>query len=156
MSLEKIKLPKSKVFLKLCSYCAYQERCLSEVELFLEKFEISTYDKDEMISDLVAQKFLDQIRYAKSVARGKFYSKSWGRLKIRFYLKGKKIEDFQINKALAEINSSDYLDRCTKLVQKQKEKLAPKELDTFTMNQKIISSLLQKGYEYAIINEVLI
>jgi regulatory protein len=155
MQKEKKEISKSKLFIKLGSYCAYQERCLFEVNAFIDKYEISQKEREELIGDLVAQKYLDDLRYAKSVARGKFNFKHWGKAKIKFYLINKGIEESYIRKALLEIKKVDYTATCAKLVESKRAKLASKELDEFTEKQTIIASLMQKGFEYDVIKDVL-
>jgi regulatory protein len=153
MHQEKKQLSKNKLFLKLCSYCAYQERCFSEIELLINKYEISEEDKNELLGDLIAQKFIDELRYAKSVARGKFNFKAWGKIKIRFHLRGKGISDSHIQKAFLEIDKKAYLDKCEMLIAKKKSDLAHKELDEFTLKQKLIAYMSQKGFEFDVIRE---
>ena len=148
-------LSKSQLLVKLASYCAYQERCLFDIYRQLEKYETIPSLREELIDQLIKEKYINELRFAKSVARGKFNFRNWGRNKIRQYLQIRHIDKADIEKALNEIPYSKYLATCQKLVDRKKETLESKNLDLFTRDQKVIASLSQKGYEYEVIKETL-
>ena len=63
---------------------------------------------ESVIADLISDNFLNEERFAKVYAGGKFRIKHWGRIKIVQELKSKKISEYSIKKALAsEINEED-------------------------------------------------
>jgi regulatory protein len=152
MEQTKKKGSKNQLFVKLANYCAYQERCVKDLELQLQKYELSDNQKSEIIGDLVAQKYIDELRYAKSIARGKFNFKSWGKIKISIYLRQKGIDQIYIKKALDEISVADYDQKCLKLVEKELDRLSAKNLDNYVLKQKLIQAILRKGFDYEVIN----
>ena len=62
--------------LKLESWCAYQDRCSSEVILKLKSFELSSDQEQKLIDYLTLNRFLDDQRYADSIVSGKFSNNS--------------------------------------------------------------------------------
>ena len=58
-------------------YCAYQERSKQEVVNKLHEWEVSSQELDEIIQQLEETKFLNQERFAKAYAQGKFRMKNW-------------------------------------------------------------------------------
>lgn len=140
---------------KLAKYCAYQDRCHQEVERKLSEFNLISEARDEIIIYLIQNKFLNEERFAKSFARGKFNQKKWGRNKIIFELKKRKISQNLISVALQEIDLEDYTTALQKLATKKKNSLKS-EKDSFKKQQKIKNYLLQKGYEYNLIEETLL
>ena len=144
-----------KLLLKLASFCAYQERCLFDIEKKLNDYELGEHDKETIIEYLQKEKYLDEARYAKSVVRGKFNHKHWGRNKIRAYLFSKTIGEHEVRSALKEIKEQDYFLTCLKLVESKKNKLSVKELPEFEERQKIVASISQKGYEFDVIDKAL-
>jgi len=144
-----------KLLVKLASFCAYQERCFLDIERKLDDYELSENDRQELIDYLIKEKYIDESRYAKSVARGKFNFRHWGRNKIRAYLFSKRIDQNDVSKALREIKEQDYFMTCLRLVESKKEKLRNKELSEFDEKQKVIASLSQKGYEFDVINKAI-
>ena len=138
---------------KLAAYCAYQDRCFQEVERKLDTFHLIPEARDEILLYLMKENFVNEERFAKSYARGKFYQKNWGRIKIILELKKRKITERLINTAMLEINDNDYYKTAEKLIESKFNGL--NERDSYKRNQKVIRYMLQKGYEYELVREIL-
>lgn len=138
---------------KLAKYCAYQDRCQWEVENKLSEFTLIPEARDEIIIFLIQHKFLNEERFAKSFARGKFYQKNWGKNKIKMELKKRKIPAKLIDMSLKEIKDEDYIQTLQKLFEKKSATLE-KERESMKKRAKITSYLVQKGYEYDLILEL--
>jgi regulatory protein len=67
------------IYNKLRHYCAYQERCHEEVRTKLLSLKIYGSDLEEIINKLIEDDFLNEERFAKAYAGGKFRIKKWGR-----------------------------------------------------------------------------
>lgn len=138
---------------KLASYCAYQDRCQWEVENKLREFNLIPEARDQILIYLIQNKFLNEERFAKSFARGKFYQKNWGKNKIKMELKKRWIPSNLIEIGLKEIDSNDYFETAEKLYQKKVESLQS-ERESFKKKAKIRNYLLQKGFESEIIADL--
>ncbi len=142
----------NEIFEKLAHYCAYQDRCHYEVEKKLDEFHLIPEARDHILIELIQQNFLNEERFSESFVRGKFNQKKWGKQKIRIELKKRKIPQKLIDKSLNQINETDYLSTLTYLFhKKQREFKTPL---TFENKYKITRFLLQKGYEYDLIQQV--
>ncbi len=97
---------------KLQRYCAYQDRCHSEVRSKLLDLGIYGDELEEIIAELITDNFLNEERFARSYARGKFNIKKWGRHRIKQELKRRQITDYCLRKAMEEIEETDYLNTC--------------------------------------------
>ena len=128
---------------KACSYCVYQERTHAEVRKRLSEWKVFGDEAEEIISWLIIENFLNEERFAKAFAGGKFRLKNWGKRKITFELKGRKISAYCIKEALNEIKDDEYESTIIKLI-KKKEKEYGKEKTT---HQKIYNYLIGKGSE---------
>lgn len=135
---------------KLAKYCAYQDRCHWEVENKLNEFYLIPEARDEIITYLIQNNFLNEERFAKSFVRGKFNQKNWGRIKIKSELKKKRIPPNLIQIALEEIDEETYFSTLEELYQKKKDSLKS-ERESFKKKAKIINYLLQKGFERELI-----
>jgi regulatory protein len=140
-------LPKAK------HYCAYQERCHSEVKEKLFGFGLNRIDAEQIISKLIEENYLNEERFAILYAGGHFRTKHWGRVKIKYALKKKMVSEFCINKALASINSSDYIKTLNKLAE-QKLKTLKGEKNIFTRKKKLRDHLLLQGFESDLVKEI--
>lgn len=139
--------------LKAADYCAYQERSQQEVRDKLYSYGLHYNDVEEVLSELITENFINEERFAKAYAGGKFRMKKWGRLKILQGLKQHRISEYCIKKGLQEIPEGDYLDTIETLISKKRSTLDI--TDEFAANQKIASYLYQKGFETNLIWEVL-
>ena len=138
---------------KMEHYCAYQDRCHYDVEKKLREFFLIPEARDEILLGLMQEKFLDEERFAKSFVRGRFRIKHWGRKKIVVELKKRNISEYLIKKGLEEIDASEYLTTIETLLEK-KQKLIKAKND-FEFRNKLISYMLNKGFEYELVSEVL-
>ena len=80
-------------FSKLLKYCSYQERCHEEVRAKLISLKVYGNDLDNIITRLIEHNFLNEERFAKTYAGSKFRQMQWGKTKITYQLKFKKISD---------------------------------------------------------------
>ena len=130
---------------KMKKYCAYQERCQSEVRQKLYGFGLNNDEIENALCSLIEQNFINEERFAKTFARGKFRQKKWGKVKIKQHLKQKQISDYCIKTALEEIDTEDYL-ATLDLVLSKKEELLNEE-NNFINKQKIAKHAINKGFE---------
>jgi regulatory protein len=131
---------------KLRHYCGYQERCHQEVRDKLYSFGLRKPDVETAVATLIEEDHLNEERYAIQFAGGHFRLKSWGKIKIRYELRQKKISEYCISKALAAIDETEYTRTLIDQTNRKWETLA-KEPDPFTRRRKVHDYLIQKGYE---------
>lgn len=141
-------LPKAK------NYCAYQERCHSEVKDKLFSFGLNKTEVDEMLSTLIEENYLNEERFATMYVGGHFRIKNWGRVKIKYELKKKMVSPYCIKKALETIDDADYMKTLEKLAE-QKLKTLKSEKNHFIKKKKLQDHLLMKGYESDLIRTII-
>ena len=127
------------------NYCAYQERCHKEVEQKLYDLKMIPEAKEKIIIHLLQHNFLNEERFAKAFARGKFSIKKWGKLRIVNELKFRNISSYNINTALQEIKEVDYLN--TLKIIAEKKLILIKEPNHFKKTNKLSNYLISKGFE---------
>jgi regulatory protein len=135
----------------LQKYCAFQERCHREVRTKLLSLGIYGESLEEIISSLIEDDFLNELRFAKTYARGKFRMKAWGRIKIIQSLKLKGVTDYCIKEAMKEINPEDYKESLCIILEQQLEKYPG--LSSFEKKNKAFRYALSRGFEAGIIEE---
>jgi regulatory protein len=144
---------KEQALQKLRHYCSYQERSHSEVQQKLWDLGVRRNEHDEIISSLIEDNYLNEERFAIQFAGGKFRMKEWGRKKIRYALKEKKVSDYNIRKALSQIGEEDYAKTLEKLAAKKYDSLKGEQY--LVRKKKTIDYLVQKGFEQELVNAVL-
>lgn len=133
-------------------YCNYQERCHKEVRNKLYELGCKTAEVDLLMTELIEVDLLNEERYARAIARGKFRLKQWGRNKIVQQLKANSISAYCIKKALTEIDEDEYAATLQKLAERKWEDLrVEKRLPV--RKEKLFRYLLQKGFESERITE---
>ena len=140
-------LPKAK------QYCAWQERCHSEVAEKLYGFGLTKTEAAQIISTLIEENFLNEERFAILYAGGHFRTKHWGRVKIKYELKKKQVSPYCIKKALALIDEVAY-EKTLQQLAEQKLKTLKSEKNIFIKKRKLQDYLLVKGFEHDLVRQI--
>ena len=139
------------------NYCAYQERCHKDVTSKLKKMNMIPDAIDSIVVHLIQNNYLNEERFAKAFARGKFRIKKWGKNRIIRELKYRKISEYVIKIALKEIDLDDYFETLTQLAEKRIDQV--KETNLYKKKKKVADYLLYRGWEsnlvYEKINELI-
>lgn len=135
------------------NFCAYQERCHKEVAQKLYDLNMIPEARDQITLHLLQNNFLNEERFSKAFARGKFSIKNWGRIKIVNELKYRNISSYNIKSALKEIDDADYLKTLQKVA--KKKWVLIKEPNAFKKRSKLLNYLSSKGFESEFIYEVM-
>ncbi len=139
--------------IKLESFCAYQDRCIQEVNRKIQGWGLTEGERELLIEHLRSNAFLDEKRFTEAFVSGKFNIKKWGRIKIKTALKVKGIHSGMIDNVIQEMDEDQYLANLNKLLEK-KEAALQKD-DEYTKRVKITRFLLSKGYESNLIHNAL-
>lgn len=149
----KKQLTKEQALQKLKHYCAYQERCHSEVKEKLYSLGVWKKEHDELISTLIEENYLNEERYAIAFAGGKWRVKRWGRVKIKYELQQKQVSDYCIKKAMKQIEEDEYQRVLKELAD---EKYASLKADQYMIRyKKTLDYLTRRGFEPALIRQAL-
>src|SRR6185295_8257173 len=148
------KISPSEAFVKASQYCAFQERSHDEVRNKLYTYGLYKNDVEEIITRLITDGFLNEERFAKAFAGGKFRIKKWGRNKIAHELEFHKVTSRCIQKGLDEIDPTEYKKTLTRLL---KTKLAQlNESNVFRKRDKAARFVIGKGYEPELVWKLLL
>ena len=127
---------------KLCSKAEY---CRADVyRKALKDLEGDEEAAQKVLEALVAEKYVDDARYASAFAREKASLQGWGPVKIRFQLRGKGVPESVIAAALEEIEPEKADARLEKLLSAKARTL---EGDP-QFRLKLLKFALSRGYEY--------
>ncbi len=143
--MEKRKHTPEQALAKIQNFCAYQERSHKEVRNKLFEYGLWSNQVDDMISQLITDGFLNEERFAKAFAGGKFRMKKWGRLKIIRELEQRGLTQRCIQTGLNEIDQGDYQVALKQILTKKSEQLA--DTNDFEMRNKLARFAIGKGFE---------
>lgn len=129
---------------KLSNYCAYQERCASDVKDKLRKLKVEKEEYDAYIAKLKDENFLNEDRYTKYFVSA-HTKKKWGKAKMKSALSGKRIDPSLIKKYLDDMDEENYDEQIKIVAEKKWETIKAKSARD--KKTKMLRFLLSKGYE---------
>jgi len=138
-------LDKKQALAKAENFCVYQERSQKEVRYKLVEWGIRGDELEEILSELITNNFLNEERFAKQYASGKFNIKKWGRIKIKQGLKLKGVPDRILQKALYSLDDDDYMQVLENLAVKKAGTIA--ESNPLRRKTKLMNYLQGRGFE---------
>ena len=130
---------------KLENYCIYQDRCHKEIREKLYTMRMIPEAIEQITIHLIEEKYLNEERFARSFARGKFKTKKWGKTRIIRELRSREISKNVIDLALTEINEDDYIATFKALAEKRMTQLTS-ENDKYKKRKKLADYLQYRGW----------
>lgn len=138
--------------MRWAALCARSEQCEYDLRVKGVRAGLTRQQTDEIIDFLKKQRFLDDSRYARSLAADKVRFSGWGKNKIKVALAQKRISQSNIDAAISSIDKDDYLD-ALKRVGNQKAK----NLDINVMEEraKFYRQMVARGFESALVTKMI-
>ena len=130
---------------KLQQICSRQEKCKADVVDYLIRHGIPQQLHEPVIQSLTADKFIDEERYARAAVQDKFRLNRWGRIKIRYFLRSKRIPEKTIQNAMDLIDEDHY--RRILEQELKKKALSLKKDEAETRKAKLLHFAASRGFE---------
>ena len=143
--MKKVRIGKEQAIQRIRHYCAYQERAQQEVRDKLYELGMTMDEVEEIMSDLIAENFLNEERFAVQFAGGHFRIKGWGRVKIQHALQQKRVSSYNIKIGLKAIDEDAYLKTLQQLATKKWNSLKGER--GLSRMAKTYAFLHQRGFE---------
>lgn len=150
---KKKRLEPKEAKLRTADFCAYQERSQKQVREKLYDYGLHFDEVEEVLADLIVEGYLNEERFAKAYAGGKFRIKKWGKHKILQGLKQHKISEYCIKKGLGEIDAEDYYQTLKALLLRKVDTI--KASNDYDRRNKIARYAVGRGYETTLIWEII-
>ena len=136
---------KDKLLDRLRRQCSRREYCSADIlKKAGEALDGDREGAKEILDALVAEKYVDDLRYATAYAREKSMISGWGEAKIRYVLSGKGIPRETISLALEEIDEARAGQRLERLMAAKAKSLK----DDPQARLKLLRFGLGRGYQY--------
>lgn len=133
--------------------CAREEHCDYDIEQKLFSWGASPKQVAIVIEYLHEADFLNDERYARLYCVGKNRQLKWGKVKIAYQLRMKRVEEHAIAVGLDAIDEEEYRNGLLKLAQQKWELI--READRYVKEGKVCGFLQGKGYEMYEIRNVI-
>lgn len=130
---------------KIEAYCAAAEHCEMEARMRLRQWKCDSKNEDEIIDYLIAENFISDERYAKAFVHDKLLYQGWGRVKIAYMLRGKKIAFDIIQSAIQTIDDEEYSRILNRLISQRLPQNQLPAIDKSTLDS-LYRFLIQRGF----------
>jgi len=125
--------------------CSRSEKCTSEIQEKLKQWGLPAEDFDPVIEQLIAEKYLNDERFARAYVKDKFRFNHWGKQKIEYMLRAKKISQEILELAFEEIVEEDYSENLLKLIADKAQSIKAK--DKYDKRNKLMRFAMGRGFE---------
>jgi len=137
---------------KLQQICSKQEKCPADVIVLLKRWDIDNDFHKGILTQLKAEKYIDEYRYATAFVKDKIRFDHWGFIKIRFVLHQKGIDKGIVEKALKEVDRDEYRQMVSRELNKKRKSLKGTSREIWAKLARYGSS---RGYEMDIMHDFL-
>jgi len=135
---------------KAMQLCSRRECCSMEIFDKALSWGCKPEEISELIGFLVERKFLDDRRYTEAFVKDKLRFKKWGRVKIAYMLRAKRIDGNTIIDVFSRIDETEYNEILTNELQKKIRTLSG---NIFEKKGKLFRFATGRGFEAEIVNE---
>ena len=129
----------------LMALCAKAERSTDDARRLLRRWGVAEPDAEKVIGTLVAQRFIDDRRYAEAFVRDKMRFSNWGVFKIRSALNMRRIDRDIIAEVLDACSGEDSGRRLEETLRRKMRSIKAK--DSYDRKVKLMRYGLSLGYE---------
>ena len=146
-------ISKSEALALLTRYCSREEHCIADALEKLNIYKLPESVVEEVIGVLVKEKYIDELRYSLAYVHDKSKFNKWGRFKISYSLKQKRIPENILQEALESISD----DECRQVLHDElakKLRSLPKA-SNYELKGKLYRFAAGRGFENDIILEVI-
>lgn len=130
---------------KAMKLCSRQEKCVSEVESKLESWGAIPETIASVIEVLKKEGFLSEERFVRYYIRDKIRFGKWGRIKILYMLRSKKVDAEILKSAIEETDEEEYIAMIEEELKKKKKSVKAKS--NYEMKGKLFAFSQSRGYE---------
>ena len=138
---------------KLAALCSQSEHCTSEMKEKMTRWGIDEDAQQRVVEYLVANRYVDDRRYARSFVNDKLKYNKWGPRKIEQSLWMKHIDESIQREALDDVDNEEYISVLRPLLT-SKRKTTKAETD-YEMNQKLLRFAIGRGFTFEQVKEVI-
>lgn len=130
----------------LMRLCARGERSTGDAMRLMRTWGVPEGERQAVVDKLVAQRFIDNSRYAELYVREKSRLSGWGARKIAMQLRAKGVDKETIAEALTTIDNEEQGSR---LAEKLRRKMrSTKAQSDYELRGKLLRYALGLGYDY--------
>ncbi|MCF8346737.1 MAG: RecX family transcriptional regulator [Bacteroidales bacterium] len=133
-----------KILNKAARLCSSTEKCSYEISEKLAAWGLNEAETEKAVATLIKNRFLDDRRYATFFVKDKLKFNNWGKVKISYALRQKKIAPEIIDEALGTIGQEEYDALLNKLIKAKIRSVG--NIQTASNKAKVMRYAAQRGF----------
>jgi len=141
------------IYQKIAGLCSKSEQCTPDIRKKIRALGGDSILEERIVTRLTQEKFLSDERYAGMFASEKFRINKWGKVKIRYYLKLKGLDEQVIQPALASIDDREYVNLLVKTLKEKAKSI--KSGTSYEKTGQLIRFAQGRGFEPELIHRYL-
>ena len=138
-------ISESKALSRMANLCARREYCVFDIETKLKRYNLDKETIEKIITRLIKEKYIDEVRYTRGFIKDKIRFNRWGKTKIEFALRQKRVPEDIVAEAFLEYTDEELNNSLQDLLQ-AKWKTIKGDSDYETRN-KLIRFGLSRGFD---------
>lgn len=143
------KTDETKALRRMANLCARRECCVFDIKTKLMRYDLDNAAIERIVEQLKKNKYIDELRFARSFINDKMRFNKWGKVKIDFALRQKGIPQSIISEAFLDFSDEQLNDSLEQLLSAKWKTIKGKtEHDKRT---KLIRFGLGRGFEMSYI-----
>lgn len=124
--------------------CSSSEKCIYDIREKMITWGLEAEEADKAVRYLIENKFVDDSRFASYFVRDKLKFNKWGRVKIRFALRQKHIDEGIVEDCLSQIDPLLYNEVLDDLVKNKIRSIG--SIQTAANKAKLLRFAAQRGF----------
>lgn len=142
-------ISESKALSRMANLCARREYCVHDIETKLQRYKLDKDTIKNIVAKLKKEKYIDELRFTRSFIRDKIRFNKWGKVKIDYALRQKRIPESIVNEAFMDFTDNDLNDSLQELLQAKWKTI--KANSDYEKQTKLIRFGLSRGFDMGVI-----
>ncbi len=138
-------ITESKALSRMANLCARREYCIFDIETKLKRYGLEKETIESIIARLVKEKYIDETRYTRGFIKDKIRFNKWGKTKIEYALRQKRVPEDIVAEAFLEYTDEELNNSLQDLLQ-AKWKTIKGDSD-YEKRNKLIRFGLSRGFD---------
>jgi regulatory protein len=140
-------ISETKALSRMANLCARREYCVFDIETKLQRYNLENDIIKSIIAKLKNEKYIDELRFTRSFIRDKIRFNKWGRTKILYTLRQKRVPENIVNEAFLDFTDNDLNDSLQELLEAKWNTI--KGNSDYEKQTKLIRFGLSRGFDMA-------
>lgn len=138
-------ISEAKAFSRMSNLCARKECCAFDIRTKLQRLDLDTEVIDRIIKLLQKEKYIDELRFTKSFIHDKIRFNKWGKIKVEYALRQKRISENIVSEAFQDFSDEELTDSLPDLLKAKWKTIKGKS--EYDKRNKLIRFGLGRGFE---------